>query len=51
MTSSWAPVSCSWSRGHCPVANAETHLVLLEPRGIVNTGDAEVTGTVGERLD
>ena len=25
---------------HCPVAEEETHAVLLEPRGVVNTGDA-----------
>ena len=36
---------------HCPVADAETHVVLLEPRDTVNTGDAELTGTAGERLD
>lgn len=36
---------------HCPVADEETHLVLLEPRATVNTGDAELAGTVGEPLD
>ena len=36
---------------HRPVADEETHLVLLEPHVTVNTGDAEVAGTVGERLD
>jgi mannose-6-phosphate isomerase-like protein (cupin superfamily) len=36
---------------HCPVADEETHLLLLEPRETVNTGDAELAGTVGERLD
>jgi mannose-6-phosphate isomerase-like protein (cupin superfamily) len=36
---------------HRPVAAEEAHLVLLEPRGIVNTGDAGLAGTVGERLD
>lgn len=25
---------------HCPVADEETHALLLEPRGVVNTGDA-----------
>ena len=25
---------------HCPVAEEETHALLLEPRGVVNTGDA-----------
>ncbi len=36
---------------HCPVADEETHVVLLEPRETVNTGDADLAGTVGERLD
>jgi mannose-6-phosphate isomerase-like protein (cupin superfamily) len=36
---------------HCPVADEETRLVLLEPRETVNTGDADLAGTVGERLD
>jgi hypothetical protein len=36
---------------HCPVADAETHVLLLEPRDTVNTGDAERAGTAGERLD
>jgi mannose-6-phosphate isomerase-like protein (cupin superfamily) len=35
---------------HCPVADEETRLLLLEPRETVNTGDAEVAGTVGVRL-
>jgi mannose-6-phosphate isomerase-like protein (cupin superfamily) len=30
---------------HCPVADTETHLVLLEPRDTFNTGDAERPGT------
>jgi mannose-6-phosphate isomerase-like protein (cupin superfamily) len=34
-----------------PVADEETHLVLLEPHETVNTGDADLNGTVGERLD
>jgi mannose-6-phosphate isomerase-like protein (cupin superfamily) len=25
---------------HCPRADRETHVLLLEPRGVVNTGDA-----------
>ena len=25
---------------HCPKADEETHIVLIEPRGTVNTGDA-----------
>ena len=25
---------------HCPVAEVETHALLLEPAGVVNTGDA-----------
>jgi mannose-6-phosphate isomerase-like protein (cupin superfamily) len=36
---------------HRPVADAETHVLLLEPRDTVNTGDAERTGTAGARLD
>ena len=24
----------------CPYSEAETHILLIEPRGIVNTGDA-----------
>ena len=36
---------------HRPVADEETHLLLLEPRGTVNTGDAERAGMAGERLD
>ena len=36
---------------HRPVADEETHLVLLEPHETVNTGDAELAGTAGERLD
>jgi mannose-6-phosphate isomerase-like protein (cupin superfamily) len=34
---------------HCPVAEEETQILLLEPRGTVNTGDAdEVRATRGE---
>src|SRR5260370_32118130 len=25
---------------HCPIANGEVHALLIEPAGIVNTGDA-----------
>src|SRR4029450_8637280 len=35
---------------HCPVADEETWVVLLEPRETLNTGDADRAGTVGERL-
>jgi mannose-6-phosphate isomerase-like protein (cupin superfamily) len=35
---------------HCPVADEETRLVLLEPRGTTNTGDADVPGTAGEPI-
>ena len=31
---------------HCPVANEETHVVLVEPRGTLNTGDATDARTV-----
>ena len=35
---------------HCPVAEAEVHAVLVEPRGVVNTGDAggPLTATAAE---
>jgi mannose-6-phosphate isomerase-like protein (cupin superfamily) len=36
---------------HRPVAGEETQLVLLEPHATGNTGDAELAGTMGERLD
>ncbi len=26
---------------HCPIAEEETHALLLEPRGVVNTGEVE----------
>jgi mannose-6-phosphate isomerase-like protein (cupin superfamily) len=35
---------------HCPVADEETRVVLLEPRETLNTGDAARAGTAGERL-
>ena len=25
---------------HCPIAHGEVHAILIEPRGVVNTGDA-----------
>jgi mannose-6-phosphate isomerase-like protein (cupin superfamily) len=25
---------------HCPIANGEVHALLIEPAGVVNTGDA-----------
>jgi mannose-6-phosphate isomerase-like protein (cupin superfamily) len=33
---------CVVPRGaeHCPRADVETHALLIEPRGVVNTGDA-----------
>jgi mannose-6-phosphate isomerase-like protein (cupin superfamily) len=33
---------------HCPIAEVETHIVLLEPKGTVNTGDAQSELTVHE---
>lgn len=30
---------------HCPRADAECHLMLVEPVGVVNTGDAETDRT------
>jgi mannose-6-phosphate isomerase-like protein (cupin superfamily) len=37
---------------HCPVADEETHALLLEPRGVVNTGHAggDLTATHDESL-
>ena len=35
---------------HCPAADQETRVLLLELQDTVNTGDAERVGTVGERL-
>lgn len=32
---------------HCPVADAEVRAVLIEPRGVVNTGDAGGPLTAG----
>lgn len=34
---------------HCPMAEEETHLLLIEPRGTPNTGD-EKTAVVKERI-
>jgi mannose-6-phosphate isomerase-like protein (cupin superfamily) len=33
---------------HCPIAEVETHIVLLEPKGTVNTGDTPSELTVHE---
>ena len=33
---------------HAPRADTEAHILLLEPAGTVNTGDAEEDGTTGE---
>ena len=35
---------------HCPKADDEAHVLLIEPRGTVNTGDAGGELTAGERL-
>jgi mannose-6-phosphate isomerase-like protein (cupin superfamily) len=35
---------------HCPAADQETRVLLLELQDTVNTGDADRVGTVGERL-
>ncbi len=32
---------------HCPVADGEVHAVLVEPAGVVNTGDAVGGSTAG----
>jgi mannose-6-phosphate isomerase-like protein (cupin superfamily) len=34
---------------HCPKAGEETHVLLIEPRGTVNTGDAGGPQTDAER--
>ena len=34
---------------HCPRADEETHVLLIEPRGTPNTGDAGGTRTATER--
>lgn len=34
---------------HCPLAEEECHVLLIEPRGVVNTGDAG--GTLTARND
>lgn len=33
---------------HAPHAQEECHILLIEPAGTVNTGDADVDGTTGE---
>lgn len=33
---------------HAPHAQEECHILLIEPAGTVNTGDADVEGTTGE---
>jgi len=33
---------------HCPSADEETHIMLLEPKSTVNTGNAEGERTVRE---
>jgi mannose-6-phosphate isomerase-like protein (cupin superfamily) len=35
---------------HCPRADAEAHVLLIEPRGTVNTGDAGGEMTEPERV-
>jgi mannose-6-phosphate isomerase-like protein (cupin superfamily) len=35
---------------HCPKADHETHVLLIEPRGTVNTGDAGGDLTAPERI-
>lgn len=34
---------------HCPVAEEEVHVLLLEPKATVNTGNVENERTVGEQ--
>ena len=33
---------------HCPVAEEEVHVVLLEPKNVINTGDVQNERTVAE---
>jgi mannose-6-phosphate isomerase-like protein (cupin superfamily) len=33
---------------HCPVADEETHIVLIEPRGTLNTGNIQNERTVNQ---
>lgn len=37
---------------HCPIARGEVHAVLIEPAGVVNTGDAggPLTATYDDSL-
>jgi hypothetical protein len=37
---------------HCPIAAGEVHAMLIEPAGVVNTGDAggELTATYDDSL-
>lgn len=35
---------------HCPVADETTEIVMLEPHGTLNTGDADRAGTAGEPI-
>jgi len=39
-----------FARRHKPIAEEETHVLLLEPQGTLNTGDAETVGTTGVPL-
>jgi mannose-6-phosphate isomerase-like protein (cupin superfamily) len=34
---------------HCPKADEEAHILLIEPKGMVNTGDAKGPLTASER--
>jgi mannose-6-phosphate isomerase-like protein (cupin superfamily) len=34
---------------HCPVAEEEVHVLLLEPKSTVNTGDVQNERTVGDQ--
>src|SRR5215207_5504500 len=36
---------------HCPVAEVETQLILIEPRGTPNTGDAAPRGATKENVE
>jgi mannose-6-phosphate isomerase-like protein (cupin superfamily) len=38
-----------WGVEHCPVAEEEVHVLLLEPKSTVNTGNVQSERTVGEQ--
>ena len=43
-------VLCDEREEHCPKADEEAHILLIEPRGTLNTGDAGGDRTAPERM-